>query len=179
MSISLFRIATTILLAFISRAAWQHRYYSTKVGHNWRKDVLEGHAPFYFNFSAKMFARLTLQFLFTYICICNRVRSVSFSNGGLRDRDIIFRDETDLVFCFFSCLVKFPARKANSWRRGASPNPGNWACVFFSFFPLPTVLAFFHDQTHTRTQSRKVRRHPERLKGDKEQFSSLSFWITD
>ena len=38
-------------------------------------------------FSAKMFARLTLQFLFTYICICNLVRSVSFSNGGLRDRD--------------------------------------------------------------------------------------------
>ena len=76
-------------------------------------------------FSAKMFARLTLQFLFTYICICNRVRSVSFSNGGLRDRDIIFRDETDLVFCFFSCLVKFPAREANSWRRRASPNPGN------------------------------------------------------
>ena len=57
-------------------------------------------------FSAKMFARLTLQFLFTYICICNRVRNVSFSNGGLCDRDIIFRDETDLahVFCFFSCL---------------------------------------------------------------------------
>ena len=51
--------------------------------------------------------------------------------------------------------------------------------VFFSFFPLPTVLAFFHDQTHTLTQSRKVRRHPERLKGDKEQFSSLNFWITD
>ena len=74
-------------------------------------------------FSAKMFARLTLQFLFTYICICNRVRSVSFSNGGLRDRDIIFRDKTDLVFCFFSCLVRFPAREANSWRRRASPNP--------------------------------------------------------
>ena len=56
-------------------------------------------------FSAKMFARLTLQFLFTYICICNRLRGVSFSNGGLRDCDIIFRDETDLahVFCFFSC----------------------------------------------------------------------------
>ena len=46
-------------------------------------------------------------------------------------------------------------------------------------FPLPTVLAFFHDQTHTLTQSRKVRRHPERLKGDKEQFASLNFWITD
>ena len=46
-----------------------------------------------------MFARLTLQFPFTYICICNRVGTVSFSDGGLRDRDIILRDETDLVFC--------------------------------------------------------------------------------
>ena len=52
-------------------------------------------------FSAKMFARLTLQFLFTYICICSRVRSDSFSNGGLRDRDIIFRDETDFFFFGF------------------------------------------------------------------------------
>ena len=84
-------------------------------------------------FSAKMFARLTLQFLFNYICICNRVRSAS--DGGLRDRDIIFRDETDLVFCFFSCLVKFPAREANSRRRRASPNPCNWVWVFFSSFP--------------------------------------------
>ena len=100
-------------------------------------------------FSAKMFARLTLQFLFTYICICNRVRSVSFSNSGLRDRDKIFRDETDLVhvFCFFSCLVKSPAREANSWRRRASPNPGNWVCVFF---PHPTALAFFSDYCLTR-----------------------------
>ena len=131
-------------------------------------------------FSAKMFARLTLQFLFTYICICNRVRSVSFSNGGLCDHDIIFRDETDLahVFCFFSCLVKFPARKANSWRRRANPNPSNWVCVFFSFFPHPTALAFFHDQTHTLTQTRKVRRQMERPKGDREQFASLDFWIT-
>ena len=51
--ISLFHTATKILLAFICQAAWQHRYYSTKVGHNWRKDVLEGHAPFYFNFFCK------------------------------------------------------------------------------------------------------------------------------
>ena len=34
--------------------------------------IIECHAP------SKMFARLTLQFLFTYIGICNRVRSVSF-----------------------------------------------------------------------------------------------------
>ena len=53
------------------------------------------------------------------------MRSVSFSDGGLRDRDIIFRDETVLVFCSFSCLVKFPALEANSWQRRASSNPGN------------------------------------------------------
>ena len=53
------------------------------------------------------------------------MRSVSFSDGGLRDRDIIFGDEKDFVFCFLGCVVKFPARKANSWRRKASTNPGN------------------------------------------------------
>ena len=53
------------------------------------------------------------------------MRSVSFSDGGLRDRDIIFRDETDLVFCFLSCLVKFPELEANSWQRRESSNPGN------------------------------------------------------
>ena len=53
-------------------------------------------------------------------------------------------------------------------------------CVsFFLFFPHPTALAFFHDQTHTLTQTRKVRRHAERPKGDREQFASLDFWITD
>ena len=74
--------------------------------------------------------------------------------------------------------VKFPAREANSWRRKAGSNPGNWVCIFFSFFSLPPVLAFFHDQTHTLTQTRKVRRHTERPKGDREQFASLDFWIT-
>ena len=53
------------------------------------------------------------------------MRSVSFSEGGLRDRDIIFRDETDLVFCFLGCVVKFPARESNSWWRRASSNPDN------------------------------------------------------
>ena len=53
------------------------------------------------------------------------MRSVSFSDDGLRDRDIIFRDETALVFCFLSWLVKFPALEANGWQRRASSNPGN------------------------------------------------------
>ena len=160
LSISLFRTATKILLAFISRAAWQHRYYRTKVGHNCRKDVLEGHAPFYFNFfMQKMFAPLTLEFLFTYICICNRVKSVSFSNGGLRDRDIIFRDETDLlhVLCFFSCLVKFPAREASSWRRRASPNPGNWVCVFFSPSYHFSIFSRSNAHTHSNKEGSKTR----------------------
>ena len=40
-------------VAFISRVAWQHRYYIKKVGHL-RKDLLEGHDQFRFNFfSAK------------------------------------------------------------------------------------------------------------------------------
>ena len=110
-------------------------------------------------FSAKMFARLTLQFLFTYTFICNRVRIVSFSNGGLRDRDIIFRDETDLVFCFFSCLVKFPAREANSWRRRASPNPGNWVCVLFFFSPSYSFSIFSRSNAHTHTNKEGAKTH--------------------
>ena len=69
------------------------------------------------------------------------MKSVSFSYGGLRDRDIIFRD---LVFCFLGCVVKFPAREANS--------------------SLPAVLAFFTINAHTHTETRKVRRHAESLK---------------
>ena len=90
------------------------------------------------------------------------MRNVSFSDGGLRDGDIIIRDKKDLVSCFLGCVV--------------SPSPCNWVGVFFSF---PPVLAFFHDQTHALTQTRKVRRHAERPKGDREQFASLDFWITD
>ena len=68
------------------------------------------------------------------------LRSVSFSDSGLRDPDIMFRDETGLVFCFLGWVVKFLARDANSWRRKASLNPGNGVCVtFFSFF-FPFLL---------------------------------------
>ena len=62
-SIWFFCTATKIVLVFISRAAWQHQYYITKVGH-WRKDVWEGHALFCFNFFLqKIFVRLTLLLL--------------------------------------------------------------------------------------------------------------------
>ena len=53
-------------------------------------------------------------------------------------------------------------------------------CVsFFLFFPHPTALAFFHDQMHTLTQTRKVRRQVEGPEGDREQFASVDLWITD
>ena len=56
-------------VAFISRVAWQHRYYIKKVGHL-RKDLLEGHDQFRFNFfSAK--DNCTINFtLFFFIFVC-------------------------------------------------------------------------------------------------------------
>ena len=63
--------------------------------------------------------------------------------------DIIFRDQTCLVFCFLGCVVKFQAREANSWPRSASSNPGSRVCVLFvslsfflSFLFLPTFNIF-------------------------------------
>ena len=70
LSVSLFRTATKILLAFISRAAWHYRYYITKVGHR-RKDLLEDHAFFSLNFSAKDVCMINFTvffFFFTFIC---------------------------------------------------------------------------------------------------------------
>ena len=124
-----------------------------------------------------MFARLTLQFPSTYICICNRVRSVSFSDGELRDGDIIFRDETDLVFCFLSCLVNFRHSKLTAGREERIRILAIDCVFFFHFFFSSYRFSIFHDQTHTLTQTRKVRRHAERPKGDREQFASLDFWI--
>ena len=78
---------------------------------------------------------------------------------------LTLRDEADLLFCFLICLVKFPAREGNSRRRRVSSNPGNWVCVFFSFFPLLTVLAFFsrsNAHTHTNKEAAKTREKAER-----------------
>ena len=169
-----------ILLAFVSRAAWQHRYYITKVC-PW--DVLEGHrlASILTFFSAKDISTINFTFL-TFIHIWNHMRSVSFSDGGSRDRNIIFRDRRYLAFRFLGCDVKFQAREANnSWRRSTSSNPCNWVCVlflflsflfFFFFFFLPTFSIFSRSNAHRHSHNQG--RCRETWKGRKETLESSS-----
>ena len=133
-----------------------------KIG-NGRKDRLEGYAPFCFNFFflQTIFAQLTPLF-YLYLHLKPILRSVSFSDTGSLDRDIIFRDRTYRVFCFLGWVVKFRAREANSRWRSASSNPDLAIefvyffsfFLFFSFFSF-LLLAFFHDQTHTGTHTIK------------------------
>ena len=73
----------------------------------------------------------------------------------------------ECILFSWGCVVKFQACEANSWRRSASSNPGNWVCVlsfflsfflyfslalflFFSFFP-PTFSIFSRSNAHTHT----------------------------
>ena len=84
-----------------------------------------------------MFARLTLQFPSTYICICNRVRSFSFSDSGLRDRDMIFRDETVVEYVSLAAWLSFQHSKLTAGREGRVRILAI-ECVycFFSFLPF-------------------------------------------
>ena len=156
--LAFFFTATNILLTFISWAGWQHRFYITKIG-NGRKDRLEGYAPFCFNFFflQTIFAQLTPLF-YLYLHLKPILRSVSFSDTGSLDRDIIFRDRTYRVFCFLGWVVKFRAREANSRWRSASSNPDlaiefvfffTFLLSFFSFLFFLPSFRIFHDQTHT------------------------------
>ena len=54
-------------------------------------------------FFCKRYLHNQLHF-FTFICIWNRLRSVSFSDSGSLDRDIIFRYRAYRVFCFLGCV---------------------------------------------------------------------------
>ena len=76
----------------------------------------------------------------------------------------------DVVFCFLGC-------EANSWHRRASSNPGDKVCFFFLFFSpfLVNRFSIFHDQTHTRTKTRKVRSDAERPKGDREIYNDAVY----
>ena len=90
------------------------------------------------------------------------MRSVSFSDGGLCDRDIIFRDEKDLVQ-FFSLAAWLSFRHAKL-TAGAERRVRILAieCVSFCpFFPSSRFRIFSRSNAHT--------------KGDREQFASLDF----
>ena len=72
----------------------------------------------------------------------------------MRDRDITFRDQMYLVCCFFGCVVKFPAREAN--RRAGEEARFRNECFFFLFVPpFYFEVFFFHDQSHTLTQTER------------------------
>ena len=68
------------------------------------------------------------------------MKSVSFVDGGLRDRDIIFRDEKDLVFCFLRCVhvVKFRHAKITAGRKGRVRILATECVSFFHFFHTHT-----------------------------------------
>ena len=74
------------------------------------------------------------------------MRSVSFSDGGSRDRDIKFQlSRMYLVFCFLGCVVKFPQFPARElWKLTAGGEARarilaiEFVCFFLSFF-----LSFF------------------------------------
>ena len=182
-SISFFRTASNIscLPLLVGLHAWQHPYYITKICH-W--DVLDGHRlPSTLTFFLqKIFARSTSLFLplFTFETTWE-VFFFYISDGGSRDRDIMFRYQRYLVFCFLGCVVKFQARKAynNSWRRSTSSNPCNWVCVFFLFlsflfffFFLPTFSIFSRSNAHRHSHNQG--RCRETWKGRKETLESSS-----
>ena len=135
-------------------------------------------APNYFNFfSAKDICTINFTF-FTFIYIWNHVRSVSFSDGGSRDRDIIFRDRRYLVFCFLGCVVKFQAREAYITAGGearARILAIEFVCffsffLFFSIFFLPTFSIFSRSNAHRHSHNQ--RRCRETWKGRKETLES-------
>ena len=101
------------------------------------------------------------------------MRSVSVSDGGSLDRDII------------SCIL-FPRLRGEvsgtvKLKAGGEVRARilaiEFVCffsffLFFFFFLVPT--SFSRSNTHIHT-----RRDAERLKGEGEQFASLDLWITD
>ena len=114
--------------------------------------------PFCFNFFLpNTFSQLTLQvFFFTFICVRNRARSVSFSDGGFCGRDIIRRSNV-------SFILALETNRSNR-RRTASTHPVNWGCEFFLFlsFFLPffsfLLITFFHFFAQRRGNCPKKRR---------------------
>ena len=68
---------------------------------------------------------------------------------------MIFKDETDPVFCFLSCLVKFLHAKLTDGGEERVRILAIECLSVFLFFSLPTVLVFFsRSNSHTHKQGR-------------------------
>ena len=82
-----------------------------------------------------MFALLTSEDFFTFICIETREKSFFFSDSGFCDRYIIFRSQLNFVFCFL-CCTKLTAGGEARVRILAIDS----VCIFhflpFLFFPI-------------------------------------------
>ena len=76
------------------------------------------------------------------------MRSVSFSEGGSRDRDIKFQlSRMYLVFCFLGCVVKFPqfpARELEKLTAGGEARTRILAIEFVCFFLFLSFFFFFN-----------------------------------
>ena len=90
------------------------------------------------------------------------MRVFTFSDGGLRDHSEMKRI---LYFVSLAAWLSFRLAKLTAGEEGQVRILAIECLTFFLFFPLPPVLAFFHDQTHILTQTKKVRRHAEGPKG--------------
>ena len=64
-----------------------------------------------------------------------------------------------MYFVSLAAWLSFRHAKLTAGREGRIRILAIECVSFFLFFPHPTALAFFHDQTHTLTQTRKVQRH--------------------
>ena len=123
--------------------------------------------------SAKDICTTNFTFTFTFIYIWSHVRSVSFSDGGSRDRDIIFRDRRYLVLNLFPWLFwwSFRHTKLTTGGEARARIPAIEFVCFFSFF-LPTFSIFAWSNEHTHTN--KGGAHEETRKGGKETLESSS-----
>ena len=101
-----------------------------------------------------MFARLTLQFPFTYICICNRVRSVSFSDGVITwSWHNIQRWKRILYFVSLAAWLRFRHAKLTAGGKGRVRTLAIECVSFFLFFFSSSYRfsIFLRSNAHTHT----------------------------
>ena len=110
-------------------------------------------------FLQKMFARLTLQSPFTYICICNRVRSVSFFRLWVQ------RWKRILYFVSLAAWLSFQHAKLTAGGEGRV-RILEIECVSFFLFFLPSyrfrIFSRSNAHTHTNKEGAKTRGKAER-----------------